>query len=83
MSVRHTSWVLPDLPFRRPLGKAWSPARQWTENRHFLDESLRRGRIITTKPPGLARPPSAYWRDLVYLRRRGYPAAVQQTLSLL
>lgn len=63
--------------------RAWSPARQWAENRRFLDESMRRGRIVTTRPPGLARPPSAYWRELVYLRRRGYSTTVQQALSLL
>lgn len=63
--------------------RSWTPAKQWSENRRFLDESMRRGRIVTTAPPGLARPSSAYWRELVYLRRCGYPTTVQQALALL
>ncbi len=62
---------------------SWTSARRWDENRRFLDESMRRGRIVATTPPGLALPPSAYWRELVYLRRRGYPTAIRQDFHLL
>lgn len=55
----------------------------WRENQQFLDQCIRNGRLITTTPPPLARPGSAYLRELVYLRRRGYPLRVSHTLSLL
>jgi hypothetical protein len=61
----------------------WSESRRWTENRAFLDEAMRRGRLIVTTAPTAARPMSAYLREVVYLRRRGYSLEVANQLSLI
>ena len=66
------------------LWSTWIATGQaWPENRQFLDECVRSGRIITTTPPSLARLGSAYLRELVYLQTRGYPIGVSRQLSLL
>ena len=66
-------------------GPVWArlgPAAQWLRNRNFLDESLNRGRFLTTTPPPLARPGSVFLRELGYLRRQGFALVPTQSMDL-
>lgn len=63
--------------------ESWSDSRRWDENRRFLDEAMRRGRLVTTTRPSRARSRSAYLAEVVYLRRRGYRLAGRQRLYLV
>ncbi len=67
-----------------PVWAAWGRAAlQWPNNREFLDESIRRGRFLTTTPAPLARPGSTFLREIAYLLSLGYPLAPTHRLELL
>ena len=66
-----------------PVWVAWGSALQWPKNREFLDESIKRGRFLTTTPPLLARPGSAFLREIAYILSLGYPLAPTHRLELL
>lgn len=45
---------------------------QWRENRYFLDRTMARGeQVVLSHRPRVAKPGSAYDRELRYLRSRG------------
>ena len=67
-----------------PVWAEWaSSGVQWQRNIEFLEESMRRGKFLTTTPPALARPGSAYLREIAHLRNAKYPMVPIHRLDLL
>lgn len=59
-------------------------AGQWRENRYFLDRTIARGeQVVLSHPPRVAKPGSAYDRELRYLRSRGATIIGYQDVHVL
>ena len=57
---------------------------QWRENKHFLDRTVARGDLVVlSHPPALAKPRSAFDRELRYLRSRGIAVNRYQDVHFL
>lgn len=53
----------------------WDAAAQWAANRGFMDAAIAEGAVfLLATPPADARAGSWYWRELDYLRTKGYQA---------
>ena len=66
-----------------PVWAKWvATGSQWSKNRGFLDESINRGRFLTTTPPPLARPGSVFLRELGHLRHQGFALTPTQNIDL-
>ena len=66
-----------------PVWAAWGAAgSRWSRNQAFLDESINRGRFLTTTPPALARPGSVFLREVRYLRGQGFTLVPTQNMDL-
>ena len=66
-----------------PVWAGWNAGARWSMNADFLQESMRRGRFLTTTPPSLARPGSAFLLEVAHLLRQGYPLVPTHRLDLL
>ena len=59
-------------------------AAQWRENRYFLDRTMTRGeQVVLSHPPRVAKPGSAYDRELRYPRSRGVTIIGDQHIHVL
>ena len=57
---------------------------QWRENRFFLDRTIARGeQVVLSHPPRVAKPGSAYDRELRHLRSRGVPITGYRNVHVL
>ena len=66
--------------------QAWtgmSPSQRWAANTAFLDEAISAGdRFVFSHHPSRARRGSSFFREIVYLRRRGVAVLPTQAAYL-